>query len=601
VNAAPSADAGADQSVTENTTAQLDGQGSDPEGGTVSYAWSQVSGPNVTFSSTSDPDPTVDIPQVAIGEVDDIVLALTVRDPQGASATDQVTISAASADFVVFLADKDVDDVMELYKYDTQSDTLSKLSGTLVTGGRVLSFSLSPDGRFVAYFADQDTDDVIELYVAATDGSAVTKVSQPLASGGSIATRPFAWSPDSAQLAYLGDPAAVSQFDLYTVAPDGSGTTKVNGPLIAGSFISSFQWSPLGTQIAYTADAEILGVSEVYLVDSDGNNFSKINGSVGSPPSVYLDSISWSPDGRYIAQRVVQINSFRSIGINTHDTSTGTVNSVRINPAIVANGSIVRYEWSPDSSRVTYMASLLSAGTMELFSVRPDGSDHAALNLTLATGGNVSTFQWAPDGSRIAYSADQETFDSRELFTVNPDGSGNIKVSGPMVAGGGGMLFSFHWSPDSSRIAYTNDQDVVGSSEAYVSTADGMSNIKLNGPLIANGNAFVGFDNQGWAPDSQNLMYAADSITDNVFELFASDTGAATSMQVTRTPVAGGSIRTFGRWSADSSRIIYNSPQETAGVFELYMASPDGLSNQKISGQLVMNGNVDPSRFFWSP
>jgi plastocyanin len=55
----PFAHAGADQRLTGTSTVTLDGRGStDPEGASLTYEWSQVSGPSVTLSSTSADQPT---------------------------------------------------------------------------------------------------------------------------------------------------------------------------------------------------------------------------------------------------------------------------------------------------------------------------------------------------------------------------------------------------------------------------------------------------------------------------------------------------------------------------------------------------------------
>ena len=157
-NNPPTADAGPDQSAVENATVTLAGSGSDSDGGTLSYTWSQVSGPAVEFASTTDPATDVTIPFVPVGTTEDIVLRLTVSDGQGGSASDDVTISADSTDYVVFLARRDMPGVIELYLYDTQLDEVRKLSG----GGPVLDYKISPDGQRVAFRAAQTTVDVFD-------------------------------------------------------------------------------------------------------------------------------------------------------------------------------------------------------------------------------------------------------------------------------------------------------------------------------------------------------------------------------------------------------------------------------------------------------
>ena len=101
VNAAPTADAGADQSLFEAATVTLDGTGSsDPENQTLTYAWTQVPTPPaltvtnaVTLSSATAASPTFTAPSVSANIV--LTFSLTVSDSVGASSaadTVQVTV-----------------------------------------------------------------------------------------------------------------------------------------------------------------------------------------------------------------------------------------------------------------------------------------------------------------------------------------------------------------------------------------------------------------------------------------------------------------------------------------------------------------------------
>ena len=70
VNAAPIADAGPDQTVNEGVEVTLDGSNSsDPDGSIATFAWTQTSGPAVTLSDASSPQPTFTTPNVDTADV----------------------------------------------------------------------------------------------------------------------------------------------------------------------------------------------------------------------------------------------------------------------------------------------------------------------------------------------------------------------------------------------------------------------------------------------------------------------------------------------------------------------------------------------------
>ncbi len=94
VNSAPTANAGADQTVGKGVMATLDGSGSsDAENNTLTYTWSQSSGTAVTLSSTSAQKPT--FTPTANGTY---VFSLTVNDGyQDSASADTVTITVADA------------------------------------------------------------------------------------------------------------------------------------------------------------------------------------------------------------------------------------------------------------------------------------------------------------------------------------------------------------------------------------------------------------------------------------------------------------------------------------------------------------------------
>ena len=95
-NAAPTADAGADQTVDENATVQLDASGSsDPDGDALNYQWTQTGGPSVTLSDATAEQPTFTAPDVDAETT--LTFEVNVSDGQ-TSDTDTVSVTVQDTD-----------------------------------------------------------------------------------------------------------------------------------------------------------------------------------------------------------------------------------------------------------------------------------------------------------------------------------------------------------------------------------------------------------------------------------------------------------------------------------------------------------------------
>ena len=92
VNTDPVANAGADQSVDEQSAVNLNGSGSsDPDGSVASYAWTQTAGTNVVLTGADTATPNFTAPSVsAAGET--LTFQLQVTDNEGATDTDTVDV-----------------------------------------------------------------------------------------------------------------------------------------------------------------------------------------------------------------------------------------------------------------------------------------------------------------------------------------------------------------------------------------------------------------------------------------------------------------------------------------------------------------------------
>ena len=133
----------------------------------------------------------------------------------------------------------------------------------------------SPDGERILFNAAG------MITVVRADGTDL----RPITSGGSAA-----WSPDGTRIAFarVDRSRCVADLfcptDLYAIAPDGSGQTRLVSSANASDQLGSPAWSPDGTRIAYTRSCCFLGpnASGLYVVGVAGGLAQRVS----STPSV---------------------------------------------------------------------------------------------------------------------------------------------------------------------------------------------------------------------------------------------------------------------------------------------------------------------------
>jgi len=471
----------------------------------------------------------------------------------GDNGTKQVT-DLANLQPLVFMADKDIKGTVELYVSSEAGGDIKKLSGTLVAGGDVVDFRISPDGRFVAYVADQDTDQVFELYVSETEkliGDKEVKVSATMAGNGikKIVTGDYAfsWASDSSRIAYLADQRTAGVIELFSALPNGKSNIRLSGNLGSDRDVVEFLWAPSSQRVAFIADKNTPGLFQL-----------------------------WT-------------------------TSPTNAKNVLVSSLIpVGDGDVIEFAWAPEigTNRIAYLADENKDEMFELFTTRGTDPVINLISLLQVDGSDVTEFIWAPtlqsDQLQIAYIADQEINDVFELFVSNETGSFNVKASGDLVTGGD--VFAFQWEPDSTLIAYNADEDTDNVVELFTTPAPLSAN-----PVEKVSGTMAGFgveDNFQWADDSSRIAYLADQDEINVFELYTSTPLGSQNDQTSGDLVLGGSVAEF-KWDPDSEGLGYIADQDTFGVDELYISSPRGTKNAKVSGELVSGGSV--SRFEWVP
>ena len=275
--------------------------------------------------------------------------------------------------------------------------------------------------------------------------------------------------------------------ELYASFDDGREIIKLSADLVSGGNVVDFKISPDGIFAAYVADQKTDQVFELYVVPVDKN----------------------------FGDRAVKVSGFFMAGDGIKEISPGDY----------------AFEWSPDSSRVAYLADQRVAGVIELFSSEPSGSNNARLSQLPATDREVEEFKWAPDSRQIAYRADQEINDVADLYTTSPTELISLRITSGL--GPGQQTAEFNWAPNSSRIAFIADKTAPGLFQLWTTSPNDANNVLVSGSLLNPSSEVVEF---AWAPDSSLIAYIADDENDEVFELFTTRPAAPPNRQNFRRP-----------------------------------------------------------------
>jgi hypothetical protein len=436
----------------------------------------------------------------------------------------------------------------------------------------------------VAYLADQETKGLFELYTVPVGGGTVINVSQ--LSGTILEVLEFAWAPNSSRIAFR----AYNPFtgntggntELFTNVTSGTSLVTVSNFSVSGN-VDAFEWSPTSQLIAYTVNP-ITGSSLQFRLFCAPPNLENKSFSISNIPaatnSITIGEFQWSPNGSIIAF----LADIRGTGVNELLVAEPILSAVpvAVSGTLADGGEVVSFSWAPDNSRIAYLADQYENEKFDLITVVPDvNSLNPRPDPRLVSGkiiGDVIDFAWSPDSSRLAYIADGDTLDVFELYTNVPFGTSEFKVSGDLKTGG--EVTAFAWAPNSSLIAYQASQNSPNIFELFTSRPfNPINNVKISGPPTGGG--LRDFASFGWASDSSRVAYIARQTT-SFYELYSSKPEGSDNSVVSGPLVAGGNVDSF-KWSPDNSRVAYRADQGTINVPELYSSQPDGSDNLKIS------------------
>jgi dipeptidyl aminopeptidase/acylaminoacyl peptidase len=318
----------------------------------------------------------------------------------------------------------------------------------------IVDVKISPDGERVAYVVSTPNltknEHEAALYMGTTRLAEKLRIlNKPLPKPG------LRWSPNGEMLSLLAFAGEKTQ--VFAIPISGAAPKQLTE---APEGVSGFEWSPDGKRIAYlTRDP----AEKPLVIHADAPDQAtrvvvrSVNGGPPrtlTPPSDYVDSFSWSPDGSAIAYSAAPRSGFTS----QYETRIYAISMEDNRPrlSIVDRpGMNSKPQYSPDGKWIAFISTNSRSELMAPRSLAVVDIQTRTPRMLQTDGTWVNEFVWARDSKSIYYEANEGTFASGEHMFEQPivrmwieDGSSERVIPGPIVN------YSPSLSADGRHLAY---------------------------------------------------------------------------------------------------------------------------------------------------
>jgi len=395
--------------------------------GSVDYYYIVISpdSKHVVYRADQDTFAVDELYSVPIDGPDTAGVKLNVPLPVGGDVDFKNFAVSHDSSRVVYVADQDIDEVDEIYSVPITGPAASgiKLNDPLPTGGDVENFKINLDSSSVIYRADQDQDNIMELYTVPMKGGDLVKLNHDMEiERGSVGddVHIFELSPDGNNVVFEASwvnhidnyPEYLNTFsfniyELYSVPVNGPASEEIKlwEPTEKGGYGNGDRYVP----------EVVLSAANRPICDINFNHQgSTVVYRSEYPNAGYCGLWRVPIDGSMQAEKLYFADDSTLPEIETYQ--------------VTKDDSKVVYSMAYDSNQAASADQSLNTTSKqagirltELFSVPIGGpaEDSQKLNGSLVPGGSVENWDLSPHNQEVVYKADQDTLEVHELYLAD--------------------------------------------------------------------------------------------------------------------------------------------------------------------------------------